>query len=60
MCIVIDIDGSEFVVPDEVYLDSNNIRRTMQFLEAERRKWRKDWKEKKDQRQAKRRKSFWK
>lgn len=60
MCIVIDVDGAEQVIPDEVYLDSNNIRRTMRFLEAEKKKWIGDWKEKKEMRQAKRRKPFWK
>lgn len=50
MCIVIDLDGTEHVVPDKVYLDSNNIRRTVKFLEAEKKIWMADWKRKKEER----------
>lgn len=35
MCVVIDVNGEEIIAPDEVYLDSNDIRRTVKFLEAE-------------------------
>lgn len=35
MCVVIDVNGEEFNVPDEVQLDSVNIRDTVRMLVAE-------------------------
>lgn len=35
MCVVIDVNGEEFNVPDEVQLDSENIRDTVRMLIAE-------------------------
>lgn len=35
MCVVIDVNGEEFNVPDEVQLDSTNIRGTVRMLIAE-------------------------
>ena len=54
MCVVIDINGEEIIapdiVPDEVYLDSDDIRRTVKALEADGRKWASDWQRKKEER----------
>lgn len=35
MCVVIDVNGDEFHIPDEIILDSEDIRGTVQRLEAE-------------------------
>ena len=57
MCIVIDVDGTEIIAPDEVALDSNNIRRTVKFLEAEKQIYAADRKRKKETREARKRQS---
>lgn len=56
----IEPDGIEITFPDEIYLDNNHIRRTVQCIIAEGVEHREKRKFKRDQRQAKRRKSFWK
>lgn len=60
MCIVTTPEGTEIIVPEPVYLDNNNVGRTVKFLIAESELYKLERKFKKDQRQAKRRKPFWK
>ena len=60
MCVVIDVNGEEIIAPDEVYLDSNDIRRTVKFLEAESRIYASQRKLKREVRQAANNKSLWK
>lgn len=57
---VITPDGIEVLFPDEVYLDSNHIRRTIQCIIAESVAYAEERKQKREQRQAKRNKPFWK
>ena len=59
MCIVIMQDGTEVICPEEVYLDSNNIRRTMRFLMAESLAFKKERQAKREARE-KSKKRFWK
>lgn len=59
MCIVITQDGTEVICPDEVYLDSNNIRRTMRFLMAQSLAYKQERQAKREAR-AKAKKPFWK
>lgn len=56
----IEPDGIEIIFPDEIYLDNNHIRRTVQCIIAEGVECKEKRKFKMDQRKAKRRKSFWK
>lgn len=58
MCVVIDVNGEEIIAPDEVYLDSNDIRRTVKFLEAESRIYASQRKLKREVRQAANNKSL--
>lgn len=60
MCVVIDVNGEEILAPDEVYLDSNDIRRTVKFLEAESRIYASQRKLKREVRQAANNKPLWK
>ena len=60
MCIVTTPEGMEIICPEPVYLDSNNVGRTVKFLIAESELYKLERKFKRDQRKAKRRKSFWK
>lgn len=60
MCIVTTPEGMEIICPEPVYLDSNNVGRTVKFLIAESELYKLERKFKRDQRQAKRRKPFWK
>ena len=58
MCVVIDVNGEEIIapdiapdiIPDEIYLDSDNVRRTVNFLVADKKKWAVDWQSKKNER----------
>lgn len=60
MCIVTTPEGMEIICPEPVYLDSNNVGRTVKFLIAESELYKLERKFKREQRQAKRRKLFWK
>jgi hypothetical protein len=60
MCIVTTPEGLEIICPEPVYLDSDNVGRTVKFLIAESQLYKMERKFKKDLRQAKRRKPFWK
>lgn len=60
MCVVIDVNGKEIIAPDEVYLDSNDIRRTVKFLEAESRIYTTQRKLKREARKAANNKPLWK
>ena len=60
MCVVIDVNGEEIIAPDEVYLDSNDIRRTVKFLEAESRIYAAQRKQKRKARQAVNNRPLWK
>lgn len=58
MCIVITNDGTEILVPEPVYLDSNNIRRTVKFLIAENKAYQEERKYKREQRRQANKKFF--
>lgn len=58
MCIVITNDGTEILVPEPVYLDSNNIRRTVKFLIAENKAYQEERKHKREQRRQANKKFF--
>ena len=60
MCVVIDVNGEEILAPDEVYLDSNDIRRTVKFLEAESRIYASQRRLKREVRKAANNKPLWK
>ena len=60
MCIVTTPEGMEIICPEPVYLDSNNVGRTVKFLIAESELYKLERKFKRDQRKAKRKRSFWK
>lgn len=58
MCIVIDVNGEEIIVPDETELDSHEIRSTLRMIESEDQMYAAHRKMKKERR-SKRRKCFW-
>ena len=59
MCIVTTPDGTEIIVPEPVYLDSDNVNRTVNFLIAESKAYAEERRRKKELRKQKQ-KSFWK
>ena len=59
MCIVTTPDGTEIIVPEPVYLDSNNVGRTVRFLIAESKAYTEERRIKRESRKQKQ-SHFWK